>query len=125
MSSRCPGLTLGTSLVIQGTVDAGGNLTKEEIARSVDFCTDVIAKVDKGCLSTLAAEKEEPGNERGAAAPAGAARTDERVDTTIMKIVRMHRVLDLETFSADVINGMVPIVSRGKLGLSAAALVPP
>jgi hypothetical protein len=107
-------------LVIQGTVDAGGNLTKEEIGQSIDFCTNVIAKIDKGCLSTLAVDDKEPHIERGAAAPAGAARTDERVDTTIMKIVRIHRVLDLKTFTADVVNGMVPIMTRGKLGLCVA-----
>lgn len=114
-------LTHPTYIVIQGTVDAGGNLTKEEIARSVDFCTNVIAKIDNGCLSTLDVEKNEPSDGRGAAAPAGATRSDERVDTAIMKIVRIHRVLDLETFSADVVNGMVPIMSRGQLGLSVAA----
>lgn len=40
------------SIVIQGTIEAGGKLTKAEIAQSVIFCTSVIAKVDSGCLST-------------------------------------------------------------------------
>ncbi|KAJ5834675.1 FAD/NAD(P)-binding domain-containing protein [Penicillium robsamsonii] len=107
--------------VIQGTVEVGGRLTKEEVARSVDFCTKVIAKVEEGgCLSTLALEEDNRGSELGAAAPAGASRTDDRVNAAIMKIVRIHRVLDLKNFSADVINGMAPSMDRGHLGLVTA-----
>jgi hypothetical protein len=105
-------------IVIQGTVEVSGRLTKEEVARSVDFCTKVIAKVEEGgCLSTLALDENKPGSEVGAAAPAGTTRTDDRVDAAIMKIVRIHRVLDLQNFSADVINGMAPSMDRGHLGL--------
>ncbi|KAJ5369519.1 FAD/NAD(P)-binding domain-containing protein [Penicillium cosmopolitanum] len=104
--------------VIQGTVEISGRLTKEEVARSVEFCTRVIAKVEEGgCLSTLALDENLPGSELGAAAPAGATRTDDRVDAAMMKIVRIHRVLDLQNFSADVVNGMAPSMDRGHLGL--------
>ncbi|KAJ9492835.1 hypothetical protein VN97_g391 [Penicillium thymicola] len=104
--------------VIQGTVEVSGRLTKEEVVRSVDFCTKVIAKVEQGgCLPTLALENNEPSSELGAAAPAGASRTDDRVDAAIMKIVQFHRVLDLKNFSADVINGMAPSMVRGHLAL--------
>ncbi|KAJ5153824.1 FAD/NAD(P)-binding domain-containing protein, partial [Penicillium coprophilum] len=104
--------------VIQGTVEISGRFTKEEVAQSVDFCTKLIAKVEEsGCLSTLGVEKNEPGSELGAAAPAGASRTDDRVDAAIMKIVQIHRVLDLKNFSADVINGMAPSMDRGHFGL--------
>jgi hypothetical protein len=105
-------------IVIQGTVEISGRLTKEEVARSVEFCTRVIAKVEEGgCLSTLALDENLPGSELGAAAPAGATRTDDRVDAAMMKIVRIHRVLDLQNFSADVVNGMAPSMDRGHLGL--------
>lgn len=104
--------------VIQGTIEAGGKLTKVEIAQSVNFCTSVIAKVESGCLSNSALDENKPGGERGAAAPAGA---DERCDATIMKIVRTHRVLDLDNFAADVINGMAPNMKRDHLGLVMAA----
>ncbi|KAJ5504743.1 FAD/NAD(P)-binding domain-containing protein [Penicillium fimorum] len=104
--------------IIQGTVEVGGRLTKEEVARSVDFCTKVIVKVEEGgCLSTLALEKDKPGSELGAAALAGASRTDDRVNAAIIKIVRIHRVLDLKNFSVNVINGMAPSMDRGHLGL--------
>lgn len=49
--------------------------------------------------------------ERGTAAP------DDAANTAIAKIVRSHRVLDLNYFKADVINGMKPIMERGRLGL--------
>lgn len=99
--------------VIQGTIEAGGNLTKEEIARSVNFCTNVIAKVENGSI-TSSLDETKPGGERGAAAPAGG---DDVCDAAIMKIVRVHRVLDLDNFKADVINGMAPSMERGHLGL--------
>lgn len=34
-----------------------------------------------------------------------------------MKIVCTHRVLALDNFAADVINGMAPNMNRGHLGL--------
>lgn len=43
--------------------------------------------------------------------------TDSRVDATIMKIVRIHRVQNLDLFAQDVINGMAPNMERGQLGL--------
>ena len=104
-------------IVIQGTIEAGGKLTKSEIARSVDFCTSVIEKVESGCLSDLALENK-PGAERGAAPPPGA---DDRCDATIMKIVRTNRVLDLDHFAVDVVNGMAPSMKRGHLGLVMAS----
>ena len=105
-------------IVIQGTIEAGGKLTKEEIARSVDFCTSVIDKVESGCLSDMALEENKPGAERGAAAPPGAIDVS---DATIMKIVRTHRVMDLDHFAGDVVNGMAPSMERGHLGLLATA----
>jgi hypothetical protein len=105
-------------------MDAGGKLSREEIDRSVNFCTNVISKIENGSLSTLPQvdlDDDKPGGERGAAAPAGAARKDERVDQAIMKIVKIHRVLDLDSFAADVIDGMAPKMTRGGLGLVTAS----
>ncbi|KAI5456848.1 hypothetical protein BGZ63DRAFT_365921 [Mariannaea sp. PMI_226] len=101
--------------IIQGTIDAGGELTGEEIAKSVNFCTSVISKVQSGCLSSLTLDEKHPGGERGAAAPAGAS---DQGDAAIMKMVRLHRILDLDSFAADVINGMAPKLKRGFLGLA-------
>lgn len=46
---------------------------------------------------------------------------DSRVDATIMKIVRIHRVQNLDLFAQDVINGMAPNMQRGQLGLKLVA----
>ncbi|KAI1185721.1 hypothetical protein F5B17DRAFT_445476 [Nemania serpens] len=100
--------------VIQGIIEAGGNLTRQEIAESVNFCTNIIAKVDGGCLSELDIDKE---GHRGAAVRVHGNSTDSRVDATIMKIVRIHRVQNLDLFAQDVINGMAPNMERGQLGL--------
>ncbi|KJZ71898.1 hypothetical protein HIM_08743 [Hirsutella minnesotensis 3608] len=100
--------------IIQGTVEAGGKLTKAQIAQSVEFCTSFIAKVDSGCLSDFTLSENAPGGKRGAAAPAAA---DDVCDAMMMKIVRMNRVLDLDNFAADMINGMTSRIKRGHLGL--------
>ena len=95
-------------------MDAGGKLTKAEVAKSVDFCLDVIEKIEKGCLARSGLSAEKPGGERGAAARYSA---DELCDATLMKIVRVNRVMDLAHFTADIIDGMKPTVERGALGL--------
>ncbi|TRX90429.1 hypothetical protein FHL15_008598 [Xylaria flabelliformis] len=104
--------------IIQGIIEAGGNLTRHEISKSVGFCTSVISKVDGGCLSDLDVDKE---GQRGAAVTVhgkgNGKVVDERVDATIMKIVRIHRVQNLDLFAQDVINGMAPNMRRGELGL--------
>ena len=34
-----------------------------------------------------------------------------------MKMVRMDRILELNSFTVDVVNGMAPNIERGTLGL--------
>ncbi|GAW21128.1 hypothetical protein ANO14919_106450 [Xylariales sp. No.14919] len=108
--------------VIQGIIEAGGNLSRDEISKSVNFCTSVISKVDGGCLSDLDVDKEK---KRGAAVTVlgkGSGKVaGDRVDATIMKIVRIHRIQNLDLFARDVINGMAPIMERGNLGLQLVA----
>ncbi|KAF2970807.1 hypothetical protein GQX73_g2832 [Xylaria multiplex] len=100
--------------VIQGIVEAGGNLSRQEIAKTVNFCTNIISKVDGGCLSDLDYDKN---GARGAAVTMHGKGGDGRADETIMKIVRMHRVQNLDLFAQDIINGMAPNMQRGQLGL--------
>ena len=101
-------------IVIQGTIEAGGKLTKAEIAQSINFCSNVIAKVESSSRSNATCDDTNPVDDRGAAAPAGG---DERCDAAIMGIVRTNRVLDLDDFAGDVINGMAPNMERDHLGL--------
>ncbi|TGJ86279.1 hypothetical protein E0Z10_g2483 [Xylaria hypoxylon] len=103
--------------VIQGTIEAGGNFSRQEIAKTVDFCTNIISKVEGGCLSNFDYDKD---GERGAAVTMHGKGGDGRADATIMKIVRIHRVQNLDLFAQDVINGMAPNMQRGQLGLKLA-----
>jgi hypothetical protein len=67
----------------------------------------------------LTPDEKLPGSERGAAAPPGASKQS---DSAMMKMLRLNRVLNLETFVGDVINGMAPIIERGYLGLGLAGV---
>ncbi|KAL4798680.1 hypothetical protein BDV19DRAFT_396564 [Aspergillus venezuelensis] len=101
--------------IIQGTIDAGGKLSKEELDRSVEFCTKVIQKVESGCLADLDTTQAE-----GKWAARGAAATfseSSQCDEVMMKMVCMNRILDLNSFKVDVVNGMAPVMERGTLGL--------
>ncbi|CAI7598924.1 unnamed protein product [Penicillium pancosmium] len=100
--------------IIQGTVDAGGRLSQAEVDRSVEFCTRVIQKVDSGCLANMDSSSTADFTARGAAATYSDSR---HCDEVMMKMVRMNRILDLHSFTADPVNGMMPNVERGTLGL--------
>ncbi|PYH94121.1 FAD/NAD(P)-binding domain-containing protein [Aspergillus ellipticus CBS 707.79] len=100
--------------IIQGTVDTGGKMTKSDLQKSIEFCTAVIEKVEGGCFKDRVLSDDKPGAERGAAADV---EEDKQCDETLMKLVRMNRVLDIDNFKVDVVNGMAPNVKRGSLGL--------
>ncbi|RAK94351.1 radH flavin-dependent halogenase [Aspergillus costaricaensis CBS 115574] len=101
-------------LIIQGTVDAGGKLTQAEVDRSVEFCTRVIRKVESGCLANLDSSQAAEFTARGAAATYS---ESSQCDEVMMKVVRMNRILDLNSFTVDIVNGMAPNIERGTLGL--------
>ncbi|XRM44975.1 hypothetical protein ABZX51_008076 [Aspergillus tubingensis] len=100
--------------IIQGTVDAGGKLTQAEVDRSVEFCTRVIRKVESGCLANLDSSQAAEFTARGAAATYS---ESSQCDEIMMKMVRMNRILDLNNFTVDIVNGMAPNIERGTLGL--------
>ncbi|GLB06602.1 hypothetical protein AtubIFM57258_001912 [Aspergillus tubingensis] len=100
--------------IIQGTVDAGGKLTQAEVDRSVEFCTRVIRKVESGCLANLDSSQAAEFTARGAAATYS---ESSQCDEVMMKMVRMNRILDLNSFTVDIVNGMAPNIERGTLGL--------
>lgn len=100
--------------IIQGTVDAGGKLTQAEVDRSVEFCTRVIRKVESGCLANLDSSQAAEFTARGAAATYS---ESNQCDEVMMKMVRMNRILDLNSFTVDIVNGMAPNIERGTLGL--------
>ncbi|PWY66753.1 FAD/NAD(P)-binding domain-containing protein [Aspergillus heteromorphus CBS 117.55] len=98
--------------IIQGTIDAGGKLSRSKAAQSVDFCVQVLQKVLASTAENGATRKGEP--DTGAL---GLIRPDDRSREPVRKIMQMHRVLDLSHFTTDVIDGMASNVQRGDLGL--------
>lgn len=116
--------------VIQGTADVSGKLTQAEISKTVDFCfhafepaareerEDVLRKLEgirlNGSGSTDAKAKESV-EELEAALSA-----DElRILTTIRarQMIRSEDTMNIDSFSADVIDGMAANLQRGDLGL--------
>ncbi|KAL4764122.1 NAD(P)/FAD-dependent oxidoreductase [Aspergillus foveolatus] len=97
--------------IIQGTVDAGGKLSRAEVARSVKFCARVIKKVE---VEYQADSRGHAGsgfhlNEHG---------SENNGDDIMLKVARLNRVVSFsEDFTTDVIDGMVPNMCRGALGL--------
>ncbi|KAL4734877.1 hypothetical protein BDV11DRAFT_212446 [Aspergillus similis] len=97
--------------IIQGTVDAGGKLSRAEVAKSVEFCARVIKKVEgeyqadsRGHAGSGFHLNERGGGNNG--------------DDILLKVARLNRVVSFsEDFTTDVIDGMAPNMCRGQLGL--------
>ncbi|KAL5001886.1 hypothetical protein BDV10DRAFT_182043 [Aspergillus recurvatus] len=80
---------------MQGTVGAGGELSRGEVAESIEFCARVIKKVVKIING----------------------------DDIMLKVSRLNRVASFsEAFPTDVIDGMAPNMGRGELGLVPVAV---
>ncbi|KAF7589994.1 hypothetical protein BBP40_003438 [Aspergillus hancockii] len=71
--------------IIQGTVKVSGKLTKADVARSVEFCTCALQKIEGGCFLPFVSAADRPGENSGPAA-AGNSSTS-RTYKTMMKIV--------------------------------------
>ncbi|KAL4889283.1 hypothetical protein BDV59DRAFT_210463 [Aspergillus ambiguus] len=91
--------------IIQGMVDCGGQLTTKEVDDSVQFCKNVIQKIEEMADIDAEDEKNTPVNQKP---PSQAA------------LIRSNHLLNMNSFSDDVINGMIPVIERGKLGLKEA-----
>ncbi|GES60553.1 hypothetical protein ATETN484_0005001200 [Aspergillus terreus] len=101
--------------IIQGHVDLEGKLNQEEINRAVEFCLHVLQKADQLGGQALESARELGIVHKGFAGGVG----NEKVGgETLKKIVHMARGGNsVDEFRTDVINGMAPNISRGRLGL--------
>ncbi|EAU36062.1 conserved hypothetical protein [Aspergillus terreus NIH2624] len=101
--------------IIQGHVDLEGKLNQEEIDRAVEFCVHVLQKADQFGGPALESARELGIVHKGFAGGVG----KEKVGgETLKKIVHMARGGNsVDEFRTDVINGMAPNISRGRLGL--------
>ncbi|GKZ76403.1 hypothetical protein AnigIFM56816_006663, partial [Aspergillus niger] len=74
----------------------------------------VIRKVESGCLSDLDSSQVARFAAGGAAATYS---KSSNCDECMMKMVRMDRILELNSFTVDVVNGMAPNIERRTLEL--------
>ena len=116
--------------VIQGTADTSGKLTQTEIAKTVDFCVQafeptaraereaVLQKVE--ALSVNDSGSTDAKTKEGAEVLTAALSADElRILATIRarEMMRIEDSMNIDSFSADAIDGMAPNLKRGSLGL--------
>ncbi|KAK2067807.1 hypothetical protein P8C59_001514 [Phyllachora maydis] len=106
--------------IIQGQADAdvGGRLTQELVSKSVDFCMNAFADVTpaqgRAVLQKLGPE---------AAAPEALEKLLTADEMAVLRTVRARQMLraeealNLDLFKADVVDGFVPRLVTGKLGL--------
>src|SRR4051812_21018847 len=109
--------------VIQGHADTDvrGKLTQDLVSKSVDFCMSAFAEVSpmqgKAVMQKLGGLKAEPNPQKEMMTL-----TDDEL--AILRTVRARQMLrieegfNIELYKTDVIEGFVPRLVRGKLGLN-------
>jgi len=112
--------------VIQGANATSGELTQEEISKTVDFCFHAFEPAAREEREALVRKMDSINGTNGATANASdeelrkALSPDElRILNTMRarQMVRQEDIVNLENFNSDPINGMVPNMKRGDLGL--------
>ncbi|KAL9124475.1 MAG: hypothetical protein Q9217_006191 [Psora testacea] len=117
--------------IIQGTADSNGKLTQEELSKTVDFCFHAFEPAGKEEREAVLRKVEDISNnasdnkmdlksKEGAEMLEATLSPDEmRILTTIRarQMVRTEDIVSIEHFNTDTIDGMVPNMKRGELGL--------
>lgn len=113
-------------LVIQGANATSGELTQEEISKTVDFCFHAFEPAAREEREALVRKMEIIKGANDATTDASdeelkkALSPDElRILNTMRarQMIRQEDIVNLENFNSDPINGMVPNMKRGDLGL--------
>ncbi|KAF7168573.1 hypothetical protein CNMCM5623_001555 [Aspergillus felis] len=112
--------------IIQGTVDVDKSLTQVEIAQTIEFCVQAFGtagpKEQDAVMQKLAAINDLPGSPEDARKQLDASLSaDERqILSTIQarQIIRTEDTMNIDNLTLDVIDGMVPNLQRGSLGLT-------
>ncbi len=124
----------------------GGKLSQEEVSKTVDFCLNafeqhapekqqaVMKKMETAMLANNAEAPTPPASTETEAAveqkavvdPEGLSPDELRILNTIRarQMLRREDTLSIDSFSNDSINGYVPIVKTGSLGLMKVAPKP-
>ncbi|GLB07979.1 hypothetical protein AtubIFM57258_003347 [Aspergillus tubingensis] len=92
--------------IIQGTVDTNGKIAEKEIQESIEFCVCVLRKVDQ--------EQSDVDIE---SIRAGLIFQRNEVENMKHIIMNSNETFTLDSFGADVIDGMSANIKRGSLGL--------
>lgn len=123
-SDHCQGLIL-EDLVIQGHADAdvSGKLTQDLVSKTVDFCFNAFVEVSpeasKAVMEKLDSVKADPNVESKEDLEK---LTDDEL--AILRTIRARQMMrsedamNIDTFKADAIEGFLPRLETGKLGLS-------
>ncbi len=117
-------------LVIQGTVDTSRKLTQNEISKTVDFCFSafqpaareereaVLRKVEGISINDSGSAQAK--TKQGVDLEASLSADELRILNTIRarQMIRSEDTINIDNFNTDTIDGMVPNLKRGALGLA-------
>lgn len=112
--------------VIQGTVDVDKTLTQAEIAQTINFCVnafqnagreeqDALMNKIKSVSETKNGEETDVVKKLKESLSADERRTLNTIQAR--QIIRSEDTMNIDNFTVDVIDGMVPNLKRGSLGL--------
>ena len=122
-----------TSVVIQGTADVNTKLTQSEVSKTVEFCLNafsdkvpddqvsVMRKV--GLIADTSKTTTETANGHGTCREEVTLKTLTPDELLLLKNIRARQMLRMEdrlhidNFAKDSIDGFVPYLERGNLGL--------
>lgn len=115
--------------IIQGTADVNNKLTPSEISQTIDFCMKAFHPAPKEQREVLHAKLAGEGSGSSTEKPNTAlleqtlSSEEQRILTTMRarNAIRTEDLIHIDNFSVDVIDGMVPHLKRGELGLVDAA----
>lgn len=119
--------------IIQGTADTGGKLTQEELTKTLDFCLNAFEPVGteetESVMKKLAPNEDQVDSVNGSneeriaqkaeVDPEGLNSDEMRILKSIRarQMLRRDDAMNLESFGADTIDGLAPIMKTGSLGL--------
>jgi hypothetical protein len=114
------------STVIQGAVDVDKSLTQAEIAQTIEFCVQAFGtaspKEQDAVMHKLTAINDLTRTPEDARQQldANLSADERRILTTIQarQIIRTEDTMNIDNLTLDVIDGMVPNLQRGSLGLT-------
>ncbi|KZF25346.1 FAD/NAD(P)-binding domain-containing protein [Xylona heveae TC161] len=110
--------------IIQGTADVTNNLTAAEISQTIDFCMKAFYPAPREqrevIFDKLSNGSSAGGNPKKSALLEQTLSADEQRILTTMRArnaIRTEDLIHIDNFSVDIIDGMVPHLKHGDLGL--------